>query len=278
MRPLTGSCFLLLLLERLFLFPFSLLPGICLSSLWSAPFPFHALALITLSFAKVGLWLTLTVFPLMIWCSGQTALFLFFLARVALAYLPNARSVALRSPFPFRQVQYAQVFLLKPAPFCMLFAGLSTNKSATSLLFLSDSRFIPTPLSSPPSFLLSQTLWQIWQELSSLSSCSIRVQWIPNLCFSWGTTQLIRRGALLVLSTIPCSLSPLVSRMQTSLFSDPHSLATLCLFTTSGPSLVELLAFWGFMVFSHAPIPRKGRETTTTAQNVSLNNGTTIEI
>ena len=115
----------------------------------------------------------------------------FFLARVALAYLPNARSVALRPPFPFRQVQYAQVFLLKPAPFCMLFAGLSTNKSATSLLFLFDSRFIPTPLSSPPSFLLSQTLWQIWQELSSLSSCSIRVQWIPNLRFSWGTTQLV---------------------------------------------------------------------------------------
>ena len=70
--------------------------------------------------------------------------------------------------------------------------------------------------------------------------------------------ELIRRGALLVLSTIPCSLSPLVSRKQTSLFSDPQSLATLCLFTTSGPSPVELLAFWGFMVFSHAPIPRKG--------------------
>ena len=45
----------------------------------------------------------------------------------------------------------------------------------SSLLLLSDSHSVLTTLSSPPSFLLSQTLWQIWQELSSLSSCSIRL-------------------------------------------------------------------------------------------------------
>ena len=37
-----------------------------------------------------------------------------------------------------------------------------------------------------------------------------------------------------------------------------HSLATLCLFTTSGPDPGELLGFWGSMVFHHARIPRKG--------------------
>ena len=59
---------------------------------------------------------------------------------------------------------------LDPAPFCKLFAGLSsTNKSATSLL-LSDSRSVLTTLSFSPSFLLPQTLWQIWQKLSSLFS------------------------------------------------------------------------------------------------------------
>ena len=64
------------------------------------------------------------------------ALFPFFLARAAQAYLPTALSVALRSVLPFRQAQYVQVFPLKPAPFCTLFAGLgSTNKSAISLLF-----------------------------------------------------------------------------------------------------------------------------------------------
>ena len=98
--------------------------------------------------------------PLMIWYSGQTVLFLFLLTKAALAYLPTALSVALRPLFPFQQAQYVQVFLLKPAPFCPLFAYLgSTNKSAISLLF---SSYLTLVLSSPPSFLLPQTLWQIW--------------------------------------------------------------------------------------------------------------------
>ena len=37
-----------------------------------------------------------------------------------------------------------------------------------------------------------------------------------------------------------------------------HSLATLCLSTTSGPDPGELPGFWGSMVFRHVPIPRKG--------------------
>ena len=77
--------------------------------------------------------------PLMIWYSGLTALFFFLLARAAPAFFPTAFSVALRPLFPFRQAQYVQVFPLKPALFCTLFAGVgSTNKSAISLL-LTDS-------------------------------------------------------------------------------------------------------------------------------------------
>ena len=46
--------------------------------------------------------------------------------------------------------------------------------------------------------------------------------------------------------------------VQLRTFCAAHSLATLCLFMTSGPDLGELPGFWGSMVFRHAPIPRKG--------------------
>ena len=86
----------------------------------------------------------------------------------------------------------------------------------SSLLLLSDSCSVLANLSSPPSFLSSQTLWQIWQELSSLSSCSIRLQWVPEHLFlpvNNMADELARQGALLVPSAIPCSLSALISRV-----------------------------------------------------------------
>ena len=49
MRPLTRSCFLLLLLGKLFLLDLPFLLGICHPSPWSPPFLLHAPALIPLS-------------------------------------------------------------------------------------------------------------------------------------------------------------------------------------------------------------------------------------
>ena len=86
----------------------------------------------------------------------------------------------------------------------------------SSLLLPSDSRSV---LSS--SFFLSQTLLQIWQEMSPLSSCFIRLQWVPGHSFLPGNDaadELARRGAQHVLSAIPCSLFPLISCIQSSLF------------------------------------------------------------
>ena len=234
MRPLTRSCFLLLVLGRLLLLALPVLLGIFLHSRWSPPFPLRALALIPLTLAKVRLSPILTLSHLMIWYSGQTALFLFLLARAALAFLPTALCVALRPLFPFQQAQYVQVFPLKPAPFCTLFAGLgSTNKSGISLLF---SYYLTLVLSSPP----SQTLWQIWQKLSFLFSCSIRLQWVPGHLFLPGNDtadELARRGALLAPSAISCSLSPFISRIHSRLFSDWRRNVSSKYFDTQVPSI-----------------------------------------
>ena len=228
MRPLTRSCFLLLVLGRLFLLALPVLLGICRRSLWSPPFFLHALPRIPLFLAKVRLSLTLTLSPLTILCFGQTALFLFLLEKTALAHLPTALSVALRPLFPFQQGQYAQVFLLKPAPFCTLLAGLgSTSKSATFLL-LSDSRSVLSSI-----FPLYLKLCGRSGRNCLLSPVLSGCNGSPDTRFSWGTTghfswtlgndaadELARRSALLALSAISYSLSPLISRICSSVFSN----------------------------------------------------------
>ena len=108
------------------------------------------------------------------------------------------------------------------------------------LLLLSDSRSVLATLSSPPCFLLSQTLWQIWQELPSLSSCSIRLQWVPGHSFLPGNDtadELARRGALPAPSSIPCSLSPLICRIHSCLISDWRRTVSSKYFDTQVPSI-----------------------------------------
>ena len=175
--------------------------------------------------------LSLTLSHLTIFCFGQTIQLLFYLAKAALAYLPTALIVALRPFSSFWQAQNVKGFPLKLAPFCKLFAELgSTNKSVISLLFFFALTL--ATLSSSPSFLLCQSLWQ---ELFSLSFCSIRLQWIPGHSFlpeSNTADDLARRGALVVPSATPCSLSPLISRIHSCLFSDSRRTVSLKFFDT----------------------------------------------
>ena len=230
MRPLTRSCFLLLVLGRLFLLALPVLLGICLRSRSSPLFSLHALALICLFLAKVRLSLTLTLSPLMIWCSGPTTLFLFLLARAAPAFLPTALSVALRPLFPFPQAQYAQVFLLKSAPFCTLFAGLgSTNKPSTFLLF---SYYLTLVLSSPPSFLsnsvagLARTVFSLllFYQATIGPRATMRLMSWPD-------------GERYLRPPQSLGLSPLISRIHSCLFSDWRRTVSSKFLDTQVPSI-----------------------------------------
>ena len=158
MRSLTRSCFFLLLLERLFL----------LSSIFSLESSFLHCGVnsflscsrsdLSLSLSRQGATLahldSLPLHDLVLWTDGSVP-FPFGKGRSGVLFncsLSLSLSLILRPLFPFRQAQYVQVFPLKLAPFCMLFAGLgSTNKSAISVLF---SSYLTIVLSSPPCRLL----------------------------------------------------------------------------------------------------------------------------
>ena len=63
----------------------------------------------------------------------------------------------------------------------------------------------------------------MWQKLSSLSFCSVRLHWVPRHSFLPGNNtadELARQGALLAPSAIPCSLSPLTFHIHSCLISD----------------------------------------------------------
>ena len=97
--------------------------------------------------------------------------------------LRTAHCVVLRPPFLIRQVQYVQIFLLKPASFWLLFAGFAAP-TRLPLLFSQTSRSVLAALSSSPPLLLSHTLWHIWLEsiLSLLRFLSgYSVSWVTHL-------------------------------------------------------------------------------------------------
>ena len=150
--------------------------------------------------------------------------FLFLFTKAALTSLSTDQFVTLKPLFRFWKVLSLQVFSLKPAPFYKLSAGLSsTNKSATSLLLsFSHIHGLSSPLCSlfRFSFYLKHS-WQIWQELSSLCLCAVRLQLIPRDSFLPGNhaaEKLARRGTLLLFSSIPCNLSFLTSRIHSFFF------------------------------------------------------------
>ena len=243
LRPFTSSCFLLLVLGRLFLRALSFLFGICLPSRWSPSFPLHAFTLIPLFLAKMRLSLILTLSPLTISCFGQTALFLFVLARVAPAFLPTALSVALRPLFPFRQAQYVQVFPLKPGPFCMVLAGLgSTNKSTISLLFSYYLTLVPLSLPCPHLHLSSYFNFCGRSVRNCLLSPPVLSGYngSPDIRFYRETSRLMSLPdgeRYLRPPQLLCIFCPLISRIHSCLLSDWRRTVSSKFFDTQVPSI-----------------------------------------
>ena len=149
--------------------------------------PYHSvLSLWSSSLAGVRLSPALALSSLVVWCSGRTALFLFLLAGAVPAFLPAALSVATLS------FSVGPVCSSFSAEACAILCTLCWSGKRhgvccfSSLLLLSGSHSVLAALSSPPSFFRSRALWRVWRGLSSLSSCSIGLQWVPGHSFSRG--------------------------------------------------------------------------------------------
>ena len=215
-----AHAFFCFILGRLLLLALPVLLEICLLLLWSPPFPPHALALILLSLAHLD---SLPPYDLVLWIDGSVR---FPFGKGGSGVFANCSLCGIEATLSFSAGPVCSSFSTET---CAILHALCWSRQHqqvchfSSLLLLCDSRSILASLSSPPSFLLSQTLWQIWQKLSSLSFCSIRLQWVPGYSFlpeKDATDKLIRRGVLLAPYAILCSLSPPISGIHFWLFSD----------------------------------------------------------
>ena len=86
-----------------------------------------------------------------------------------------------------------------------------------SVLFLTDSQSALSILSSAPSYLLPESLWNIWSLASSLSNNTIlSFQWVPGCAGLPGNEKadlLAKAGASLPTDAIPCPLPPVVAKV-----------------------------------------------------------------
>ena len=89
-----------------------------------------------------------------------------------------------------------------------------------SVLFLTDSQSALSNLSSAPSYLLPESLWNVWYLASSLSNnTTLSFQWVLGHAGLPGNEKadlLTRTGASLPTDVIPCPLPPVIAKVRYS--------------------------------------------------------------
>ena len=89
-----------------------------------------------------------------------------------------------------------------------------------SVLFLTDSQSALSILSSAPSYLLPESLWDVWSLASSLSNnTTLSFQWVPGHAGLPGNEKadlLAKTGASLPTDAISCPLPPVIAKARYS--------------------------------------------------------------
>ena len=138
----------------------SFLLGICFCSLWSSPFPLHALIPLSRQGAALAHLNSLSPHDLVLWTDGSVP---FPFGKGGSGVLANCSLCGTEAPLSFLA---GPVCLSFSAVACAILHALCWPRQHhkvchfSSLLLLSDSRSVLATLSSPPCFLLSQTLWR----------------------------------------------------------------------------------------------------------------------
>ena len=84
-----------------------------------------------------------------------------------------------------------------------------------SFLFVTDSQSALSILSSAPSYLLPESLWNVWSLASSLFNHTIlNFQWVAVHPGNENADLLVKAGASLPTDAIPCPLPPVIAKIR----------------------------------------------------------------